>query len=262
MTATASPRSWRASLDHACVSSPQLGRYATDPREGDSLHLLPEVRRERALFSGNAFGILPLLLAREFTTVVAADWSAARLEVARRRQREERLTNVSYVLADAVEAMARRSGRFDLIVLGEESPDEAFAMPPVDARSLARVRTLVADDGLLMYGVRFRLTHWITRGATRWWTAQAPTTYPAHARRLAAAGFQHVRAYWRSPDRRPYQVYVSLDDPRVITYWLGRCGRPPGLRACVTHGLNVVASQTGCVSHLVDNFLVIARGAR
>ena len=262
MTTTASSRSWPEALDHECGSSPQLHRYATDPREGDSLHLLPGGRRERALFAGNALSILPVLLAGEFAAVVGADWSAPRLEFARRRQHEERLTNVTYVLAEAVDEMTRRGGGFDLVVLGEESPDETFSMPPVDPGSLARVRTLVAEGGLLMYGVRYRLTRWIIRRPARSWTAGAPTAYPSHARRLIAAGFSTVKGYWRYPDSRPYQVYVPLDSRWAIGYWLARCGAPRGIRTRVTHGLHGAAIRTGLFGHVVDNFLVIARCGR
>jgi hypothetical protein len=250
--AAASP-GWRRMLAGA---APQLLRYATDPREGDALLLLPDVRPGRALFLGNALAIAPFLMADRFETVVVADRDASRLAFARRRQHEEDVANLACVPAEAVQDVARRDGGFDVVMLGEESPESPTCMPIAGPWAPLRLAPLLAAGGCLIYGVRFRLVDVLARSLTC--TRRSPSFYPAHAARLWAAGLRPASVYWRRPDLRPYQAYIPLGGA-AVGYWLAQAPLPRSPRERLNLALTTAAARAGLLHRLVDNFLVLAR---
>ena len=253
----ARPPEWKRLLEGECASSPELRRYATDPREGDCLRLLPRMRSGRALFFGNALAILPTILAEQFESVVVADSDDHRLMVAAERRDTENLTCVRITGAEEV---AARLGQFDLLVLGEERPDAGAWLPFSNSdvpRELARA---IVGGGWLMYGVRFPRLHALTRAVASVSARHAPMLYPAHARLLEAAGFTDVRSYGRWPQSRPYQFYIPLDDPAAVAYWLGKTQPPPiRLRRRVGDAAKAILRRLGASQYLFNNFLVIAR---
>jgi hypothetical protein len=255
----ADSRGWRETLTSTCAGSPQLLRYATDPREGDALTLLPDVQPSRALFLGNALAILPFMMADLFEVVVAADWNASRLALARRRRDEEEAANLTCISADAVEDLTRRDGAFDVVVLGEERPEWHTSVPIDGPWMTSRLASLLVAGGCLMYGVRFRLADVLAQRLAFPRTPRVPTSLPAHARLLAGATLMPTAAYWRRPDLRPYQAYIPLDRPPVVRYWLEQAPRPRGHRERLNAVLTAAASRAHLLHRLVDNFLVIAR---
>lgn len=241
------------------TASPQVFRYATDVREGDALHLLPDVVPRRALFLGNALAILPFLLAERFELVVAADCHASRLAFAHQRAQEDGVDNLRCVSADAVDDITSRDGRFDLVVLGEERPEATFSLPLDDPWTPSRLSSLVTEGGWLMYGARFRLVDPIVQRLVRPWRRRLSAYYPAQTRLLTVAGFAPVVVYWRRPDTRPYHAYIPLTPSPVVDYWLQYGPRPRGARARAHAVLTAVARRAGLLHRIVDNFLVIAR---
>ncbi len=223
----------------------QLHRYATDPREGDCLRLLPYVSPGRALFFGNALAILPFLLAKHFDSVVTAEPDERRIGLALRRQQVEDVSNMVCMTASSPEEVAGRHGLFDLVVLGDDDPDAPVSLPLADAAMAGRLASVSAGGGCLMYGVRGR----------RWWPR---ARYPAQRRLLERVGFRVVQGYARQPGRRPYQLYLPLDDSRVLDYWLRNGRRPEGLRSRGTRLAKQAAIRLGTVSALFENFVVIA----
>jgi hypothetical protein len=110
-----------------------------------------------------------------------------------------------------------------------------------------------------MYGVRFRRLSAVVRAIARTPRRGAPTFYRDHRRMLAAAAFTLVRGYGRSPDRRPYQFYIPLDDQAIMAYWL-RKGRPSRrLRPRVAHAAKAALGGLGASDYLFNNFLIAAR---
>ena len=249
---------WRETLIDTCAGAPQLLRYATDAREGDALMLLPDIKPRRALFLGNALAILPFLMASLFEVVVVADWNTSRLAFARRRREEEEVANLTCIPADAVEDLARREGRFDVVVLGEESPEWHTSLPFHGPWTPERLSSLLEGGGCLMYGVRFRLVDVLAQRLVSARTRRVPTFYPAHARLLETAMLTPA-VYWRRPDLRPYQVHVPLDRPPIVGYWLEQAPLARGARQRLNTVLTIAASRAGLLHRLVDNFLVIAR---
>ena len=249
---------WRETLTSICAGAPQLLRYATDAREGDALMLLPDIKPSRALFLGNALAILPFLMASLFEVVVAADWNASRLAFARQRRDEEEVANLTCIPADAVEDLTRRDGRFDVVVLGEESPEWHTSLPLDGPWTAARLSSLLVAGGCLVYGVRFRLVDVFVQRLASSRKRPVPTFYPAHARLLATAMLTPAAVYWRRPDVRPYQVHVPLD-PSIVGYWLEQAPLARGARQRLNTVLTTAASRAGLLHRLVDNFLVIAR---
>jgi len=253
----ASRSGWRAVLDHQFASSPQLLRYATDPREADCLRLLSGVRRGRALFLGNGLAILPSLLAEVFESVVVADWNYERLAFAERRRDEQAIHNLACVHASGANEVSERLGQFDLIALGEENPDAEWSIPLRDATGLRQIATALALDGCLMYGVRFPRVGGLVCAAARRW--DGPLHYRAQARALRRAGLPRTRGYGRYPGKRPYQVYVPLDDAAVVAYWLRADSRPSGIRSRLSRVLKNVSIRCRAPYLLFNNVLVIAR---
>lgn len=252
LLATARSRGWRDALDATWPPPSQVHRYASDPREGDTLYLLPGGGRRRALFLGNALGILPCLLARLFESVLVADWDPGRLAFARRRQDEEAIVNLRCV------DLARVDGEFDLVVLGDERPDAATSLPFHDPATLFAVSRLVAREGCLMYAVRFRLLRSLVRRAGRGRRATPPIGYPAHERLLAGAGFSHVDGYWRRPDHRPYRMHVPIDRRAAVAYSFAHAARARHPRARLSDRVHEAAHRARVLPHLIDNFLLIA----
>ena len=259
LLASARVRGWRAAVGQACASLPQLHRYATDPREADCLHLLPKMTPRRALFLGNSLGVLPLHLSGLFESVVVADSNASRLAFARHRHEEEGVSNARCVLAELIDEVTRRGGRFDLVVLGEEYPDKTSLMPFTHPGTPARLSLLIGAGGCLMYGVRFRFPAAVAKLLATPWTASAPASYSAHARSLTAASFATVAAYWRRPAGRPYQTYIPVDHPAVVAYCLENSPRPHGIRPGVTRAVTAIANRSGCLPRIVNNYLLIAQ---
>ena len=146
---------WRRLLEGECATSPQLWRYASDPREGDCLRLLPGLPRRRALFLGNALAILPIILADVFESVVIADSDSRRLALAGQRRDEDGRGNVACVLTPEADDVSAPPGQFDLVVLGEARPDATSWLPFRDADAPRRLRSAIGPEGCLMYGVRF-----------------------------------------------------------------------------------------------------------
>ena len=247
---------WKRLLEGKCASSPQLLRYATDPREGDCLRLLPTLRRGRALFLGNALAIMPTILADQFESVVVADSNDERLVAAEQRRDTQAFGKLTCVRITGAEEVAARLGQFDLLVLGEERPDLAAWLPFSDSDVPQQLARAIVAGGWLMYGVRFPRLHALTycRSARR-----APLFYPAHARLLEAAGFTDVRPYGRWPQRRPYQFYIPLDDAAPIAYWLGKTQRPIRLRRRVRNAAKAILRRLGASPYLFNNFLITAR---
>jgi hypothetical protein len=255
----AGSQGWREALTSTCASSPQLLRYATDEREGDALHLLPDLTPRRALFLGNALAILPFMLARLFEVVVAADWNASRLAFARQRRQEEEVANLTCIPADAVDDLTSRDGPFDVVVLGEECPESNASLPFDGPWTPSRLSSILVAGGCLMYGVRFRLVDALPQRLAFPWRRHVPAFYPAHVRVLTEAMLTPVTTYWRRPDTRPYQAYIPLDRPAVVGYWLERAPRRRGARDRTSAALTTVVSRAGLLHRFVDNFLLIAR---
>jgi hypothetical protein len=258
---TARSRGWREAIERECTSLLQLHRYAADPREGDCLHLLPEIGQRRALFLGNALGILPFILAERFELVVVVDRDPRRLAFARHRQQEEHVNNLMCLSADVADTLTSRCGRFDLVALGDEYPQATFSVPFADPHTPSRLARLTAPEGCLMYGVRFGLLAAAVKRLSPPWKVGAPASYPAHVRLLHEATFASVRAYWRNPDGRPYQAYIPLDTPSIVDHWLEHAARLPGIRGRMNGTMVSVAHRLGFLPHVVDNFVVIARRA-
>jgi hypothetical protein len=235
---------------------PQLWRYANDPREGDCLRLLPARPRRRALFLGNALAILPTVLAGLFESVVVADCNSQRLALAEQRRDEESIGNLVCVLTSGLDDVPDRLGQFDLVALGEDRPDNGWLLPFADPDVPRRLASAIVPDGCLMYGVRFPHLGGLVAAARL--GKSRPLFYPAHARVLAAAGFAAVRAYGRRPDTRPYEVYVPLDDPGFVAYWI-RKSAPKGVRPRLRHAAKEALVCVGGWPYLFNNFLVIAR---
>jgi hypothetical protein len=255
----ADPRGWRDTLTSICAKAPQLLRYATDPREGDALMLLPDIEPSRALFLGNALAILPFMMASLFEVVVAADWNASRLAFARRRRDEEEVANLTCIPADAVEDLTRRDGPFDVVVLGEDCPEGHTSVPVDGPWTPSRLASLLVAGGCLMYGVRFRLGDVLAQRLASPRKRRAPTFYPAHARLLAAARLAPAAVYWRRPDLRPYQAYIPLDRPSIVRYWREQAPLPRRAHERLNAVLTTAASRTDLLHRLADNFLVVAR---
>jgi hypothetical protein len=246
---------WRGVLDREYPSSPQLHRYASDPREADCMGLLPRTERGRALFLGNALGILPCLLTEVFESVVVADWKAERLALAEQRRDEEVIKNLTCVLAGDVNDVPHRLGQFDLVVLGDECPEAAWSVPIADVATARRVATAIVPDGYLMYGMRFPLRRALA-------SFRVPVFYRAHARVLAAAGFPLASAYGRRPAMRPYHVHVPLDNPAVVAYWMRSGPQPAGLRPRLRLFVKDVLRRLGGPQYLFNNYLLIVRRGR
>jgi hypothetical protein len=253
---------WRDLLDRECASSPQLSRYATDPREGDWIRLLDRLPARRALFLGNALAILPVILTEVFESVVVADWNGGRLALGERRRDEEAIDNLAYVSTRSADDLPEGLGEFDLIVLGEERPDDESSAPFADADAPRRLAKALVLDGTLTYGVRYSRSAMLAGALARGWRGGPPLSYPAHARLLAAAGFRAVRAYGRRPERRPYHVYVPLDEPAVVHYWIANGPRPAAMRPRVTRIVKRGLVRLGAAHVLFKDFLVIARRGR
>ena len=75
---------------------------------------------------------------------------------------------------------------------------------------------------------------------------------------------------WRTPSRqagasctafgsRGYQVYVPLDEPGAVGYWIDNGRRRGGIRPRLARALKDVLVGVGAQHHLFNNFLVIAR---
>jgi len=237
---------WREALEAECAASAQLRRYATDPREGDCLRLLPGIRPGRALFFGNALAIVPFLMAGHFESVVVAEANARRIDIARRRQQAEDAANVTCVAAASPGEAARGQDPFDLVVLGEEEPDAPRSMPVADRAAAARVASVMARGGALLYGLRLSRTS--LRGR-----------YPAHRRLLERAGFTFIRGYARQPAQRPYQVHLPLDRPEIVSYWIRSRRQSQGLRPRATAAARDAAIRLRMHAFLYENFLVVAR---
>jgi hypothetical protein len=248
---------WRRSLDADSASSPQLWRYANDPREGDCIRLLPARPRRRALFLGNALAILPTVLAGLFESVVVADCNSQRLALAEQRRDEDSIGNLVCVLTSGLDDLPDRLGQFDLVALGEDRPDNGWLLPFADPDVPRRLASAIVPAGCLMYGVRFPHFGGLV-AAARLGKSRRPLFYPAHARVLAAAGFAAVRAYGRRPDTRPYEVYVPLDDPGFVAYWI-RKSAPKGVWPRLRHAAKEALVCLGGWQYLFNNFLVIAR---
>ena len=238
---------------------PQLSRYATDPREGDCVRLLPRFPRRRALFLGNALALLPTILTDLFESVTVADWNRHRVALAEQRREDEAIQNLACVATTGTDDVPGRLGPFDLVVLGEEGPDTRWLLPFADRDASRRLADGIAAGGCLMYGVRFPRSGPLRRALALQSRGGAPMLYPAHARLLAAAGFSAVRAYGRRPDTRPYQVYVPLDEPEAVGYWIDNGRRRGGIRPRLARALKDVLVGVGAQHHLFNNFLVIAR---
>jgi hypothetical protein len=256
---TARRPDWKRLLERECASSPQLLRYATDPREGDCLRLLPALRRGRALFLGNALAILPTILAEQFESVVVADSNSRRLALAAQRTDEQAIGNLACVPVAAAEDISARLGKFDLLVVGEERPDTPAWLPFEDWDAPRRLARATAPDGWLMYDVRFRRSDALAYTVARPLRRGAPMFYPDHARMLAAAGFTLVRGYGRSPDHRPYQFYIPLHDQAIMAYWIRRSHSSRGLRRRLAHAAKNALHGFGASGLLFNNFLIAAR---
>ena len=248
---------WRRSLDVDSASSPQLWRYANDPREGDCIRLLPARPRRRALFLGNALAVLPTVLAGLFESVVVADCNSQRLALAEQRRDEESTRNLICVLTSRLDDVPDRLGQFDLVALGEDRPDSGWLLPFADPDAPRRLASAIVPDGCLMYGVRFPHLGGLVATA-RLGKHRRPLFYPAHARILAAAGFAAVRGYGRRPDTRPYEVYVPLDEPGFVAYWI-RKSVPKGVRPRLRHAAKEALVCLGGWQYLFNNFLVVGR---
>ena len=243
--------------DAESASSPQLSRYANDPREGDCIRLLPARPRRRALFLGNALAILPTVLAGLFESVVVADCNSQRLALAEQRRDEESIGNLVCVLTSGLDDVPDRLGQFDLVALGEDRPDNGWLLPFADCDAPRRLASAIVPGGCLMYGVRFPHLGGLV-AAARLGKRRSPLFYPAHARVLAAAGFAAVRGYGRRPDLRPYEVYVPLDDPGFAAYWI-RKSAPAALRPRLRHAAKNALVCLGGWQYLFNNFLVVGR---
>jgi hypothetical protein len=257
LVTAARARGWREAIEAEWPPASPLHRYAGDPREGDALHLLPDGRRRRALFLGNALAILPCLLAAGFESVVVADRDPRRVAFARHRRDEDALGNLTCVVADDLGDLGWSEHDIDLVVLGEDHPDATTSLPFTDARTPFRVASLLAPDGWLMYGVRFRLLDSLAAYVAGPRVARL-MSYPAHLRVLRRASLATVHAYWRRPDSRPYTVHVPIDRRAVVTYWLAHAPRPRHWRGRMSHRLNEAAHRLASLPHVVDNFLLIA----
>lgn len=262
MSAAARRPGWRDLLDRECAGSPQLSRYALDPREGDWIRLLGRLPAGRALFLGNALAILPTILARVVESVVVADWNERRLMLGEQRRDEETIDNLAYVPTSGADDVPDRLGQFDLIVLGEERPDGESSLPLADADALRHLAKALVPDGTLTYGVRYPRSAMLAGVLARGWRGGAPLFYPTHARLLATAGFRVVRAYGRRPDRRPYHVYVPLDEPDVVRYWIANGPRPAAIRPRLGRAVKNLLVCLGAGHVLFNDFLLIARRAR
>jgi hypothetical protein len=256
LVSAARARGWRDAVKAEYGGA--LDLYASDPREGDCLLLLPPLgAAHRALFLGNALGTLPFLLAERFDAVVVADDKPRRLAFARERQRQDDVANVTCVAADFVEEVVRREGPFDLVVLGEECPDARTSIPFSDFRTVDHLAELVAAGGCLLYGVHGRRSHAARASLITPWRG-VPASFPAHVRHLRRR-FATVAVYLRSPARRPYHVYAPLDGSGAFRYWIERLPAPTGVRAqLLRRGLDV-ASRVGGLGAVIDSFVLVAQ---
>ena len=253
---------WRDIFDREWPSCTQLSRYAGDPREGDWIRLVDRLMAHRALFLGNALAILPMILAGAFESVVVADWNRRRLALAERRRDEEAIENLVCVATGGPDDVPDRLGQFNLIVLGDERPDGVWSLPLADIHASRRLAKALVPDGSLTYGVRFPRSAMLAGAVVRGWRGGAPVFYPMHARLLAEAGFGSVRAYGRRPDTRPYQIYVPLDDPAVVHYWIANGTRPVAIRPRLTRVVKHAVVRLGAPHALFNDFFVIARRDR
>ena len=228
--------------------SSQLARYTTDPREGDVCLFAPGAARRRALFHGNALGILPLLLAERFEQVVVVDSRADRLAFVRARCEAGRIGNVT--------ALPRPPGgdRFDLIALGEEDPDAVTSLPFLGADVPRRLASLLEPGGALVYGARFPRLLARARHGIRGLADAA-----AHRRVLRGAGFARVSLHWRQPPRRPYECYVPLDDRAACAYHVHRMAAGHA-RDRLRRAVALAAHAGGLLPYLVRSVLVVAVG--
>lgn len=249
---------WLCALRQEVPSGSDLWRYATDAREGDALCLLPAVKTGRALFWGNALGVLPFLLAEHFARVAISDPVRPRLAFARHRQRQEAIANVRAVAAPSLDGEVRRDGRFHLILVGEEFSADGGSLPSSDPDLAARLAPLLEPEGILVYSVRPERPAGAASLPARLGTA---LTYRRDARRLRAAGFVEWRLYWRRPENRPYQAYVPLDPRNVTGYYLRSASTAPGVGGRVRRSVVSLANAFGILPSLVQNLLIFARKA-
>jgi hypothetical protein len=258
LVAAARARGWRAAVDAACASTPELHRYATDPREGDWLLLVPTITpTRRALFVGNALAIVPSMLAGRFASVVVADHDPRRLAFARERMHQDGL-DVTCVDLDGIGEVARRDGGFDLVVLGEEHPDGSSSLPFADFRTVDRLAGIATAGGCLLYGVRWPRLHPCRTRTSRPWKYGVSASLPTHVRELRRV-FSTVTAYWRSPASRPYHAYIPLDGSGAIRHWMDHAAAAVGFRARAVRSVVKVANRVGGLAPLIDNFVLVAQ---
>jgi hypothetical protein len=184
------------------------------------------------------------------------------LVLAEQRRAEEAIENLACVATTGADEVPAPLGPFDLVVLGEESPDAERSLPFTDPDAPRRLGGAIVPNGYLMYGVRFPRSAALVRTIARPSRDATPMFYPAHARMLAAAGFSDVRGYGRRPDTRPYQVHIPLDDPGLVGYWMGQGPRPARIRPRLTRVVKEALVGLGAPHYLFNNFLVIARRGR
>jgi hypothetical protein len=239
------PERWPPRTAGLAPPSSQLARYMTDPREGDVCLFVPGATRRRALFWGNALGILPLLLAERFEHVVVVDSRPERLAFARARIEAGRIENAT-ALPEVPDG-----DRFDLVALGEEDPDAITSLPFLGADVPRRLASLLEAGGALVYGARFpRLLARARQGV------RALADAAAHRRVLRAAGFARVSLHWRQPPRRPYEYYVPLDDRAACAYhvrWMPAGHGRDRLRRAVARA----AHTGGLLPYLVRSVLIV-----
>jgi len=247
---------WREALARECSRDPDLLRYATDRREADWLLLLRDIAPGRALFLGNAVGVMPFLLASDFPEVVVSDHEPERLEFARLRAEEEK-ASVRTVPVDALGADVAANGRFALIAVANGWEAHGQKAHASDQPQPARLESLLEARGTLVYTAGPHPSDTGGRSITSW--LRSIVRRRREARQLRAAGFTRLTCYWRRPSHRPFDIYVPLADPGVVQYYLRTTIRPPGLRSRVVRLAARVAAHGGLLTHLVDDPVVIAR---
>jgi len=95
--------------------------------------------------------------------------------------------------------------------------------------------------------------------SSRVWGRGRPLSYSDHARILATSGFTLVRGFGRLPATRPYQVYIPLDDPSAVDYWMGKRPPPQGTRQRIRDAAKTAFGRIGAWQYAFNNFLVTAR---